>query len=67
MDCSDGEGSGLLVGVVQFVEVLVQEGHVVDAVVPVRDVVLHDWTVVSGKLINNTTKEVDYLRLKRLT
>ena len=30
VDGSHREGSGLLVGVVQLVEVLVQEGHVVD-------------------------------------
>ena len=39
MDGGDAEGRGLLVGVVELVEVLVQEGHVVDAVQPVRDVV----------------------------
>ena len=39
MDGGHGESSGLLVGVVELVEVFVEEGHVVDSVVPVGDVV----------------------------
>ena len=39
MDGGHGECSGLLVGVVELVEVFVEEGHVVDPVVPVGDVV----------------------------
>ena len=40
VDGRDREGRGLLVVMVQLVEVLVQEGHVVHPVVPVGDVVL---------------------------
>ncbi len=40
VDGGDGEGRGLLVSVVQLVEVLVQPRPVVDAVRPVRDIVL---------------------------
>ncbi len=40
VDGGDGEGSGLLVPVMEFVEVLVQDGPVIDPVDPVRGVVL---------------------------
>lgn len=40
MDGGDAEGRGLLVLVVQLVEVFVEEGQVVHTVVPVRQVVL---------------------------
>jgi len=42
MDRCDGEGCGLLVGVVKFVEVFVQPGPVKYAMSPVRNVVLPD-------------------------
>ena len=40
MQTCDGEGCGLLVGVVKFVEVFVQPGPVKYAMSPVRNVVL---------------------------
>jgi hypothetical protein len=40
MNCRNGEGGGLFVFVVQFVEVLVEERRMVDAVQPVRNIVL---------------------------
>jgi hypothetical protein len=40
MNCSNGEGGGLLIFVVQFVEVLVEERRMVDAMQPVRHIVL---------------------------
>jgi len=46
MYCSNGEGGGLFVFVVHFVEVLVEERRMVNAVQPVRRIVLineYDW------------------------
>jgi len=40
MYCSNGEGGGLFVFVVHFVEVLVEERRMVNAVQPVRRIVL---------------------------
>ena len=55
VDGGDGEGRGVLVGVVKLVEALVEEGHVVDPVGPVGQVVLegtnqieHDENQISG-------------------
>jgi hypothetical protein len=42
MNCSNGEGGGLFIFVVHFVEVLVEERRVVDAVQPVRRIVLRE-------------------------
>ena len=42
MNCSNGECSRLFVFVVQFVEVLVEEGRMVDAVQPVRRIILRE-------------------------
>jgi hypothetical protein len=42
MNCSNGEGGGLFVFVVQFVEVLVEEWRMVDAVQPVSSIVLRE-------------------------
>jgi len=42
MNCSNGEGGGLFVFVVQFVEVLVEERCMVDAVQPVRHIILRE-------------------------
>jgi hypothetical protein len=44
MNCRDGEGGRLFVFMVQFVEVLVQERRMVDAVQPVRNIVLRKIT-----------------------
>ena len=42
VNCSNGEGGGLLVFVVHFVEVLVEERNMVHAVQPVRHIVLRE-------------------------
>ena len=42
MNCRHGEGGGLFVFVVQFVEVLVEERRMVNAVQPVRQIVLRE-------------------------
>jgi hypothetical protein len=53
MNCRNGEGGRLFVFVVQFVEVLVEERCMVDAVQPVRHIVLREnnriW-VDAGKI-----------------
>jgi hypothetical protein len=42
MNCRNGESGGLFVFVVHFVEVLVEKRRMVDAVQPVRHIVLRE-------------------------
>ena len=52
MDGRHGEGRRLLISVVQFVEIFVEERRVVHAVVPIRQVILlFNWKIVELPLI----------------